>query len=55
MNKKSLGESKPVYIRLPLPLVEECERIAKQEYWTMTDVMRESVKCYLKKRKEGKK
>ena len=55
MRNTSLQKSKPVFVRMPIPLFEKCRKIAKEEYWNLSDVIREAVKYYLKNREEKNK
>lgn len=52
MGRKPLQGSKAAYVRLPTPLWEKCQKIAKEEYWDLSDVIREAVKYYLKNKEE---
>lgn len=50
--KPSLTRTKAVYVRLPISLWDKCKKIAEEEYWDLSDVIREAVKYYLKNREQ---
>ncbi len=55
MPKISKAKGKVVFCKVPISMFVEIENIAKEEYWNLSDVVREAVKLYLKNREQKSK
>ena len=50
MSKTAKPKGKVVFCKVPMSMFVEIEKIAKEEYWNLSDVVREAVKLYLRNR-----
>ena len=55
MPKTSKAKGKIIFCKVPMSMFVEIENIAKEEYWNLSDVVREAVKLYLKNREQSHK
>ncbi len=52
MPKIAKSKGKIVFCKVSMAMFVEIEKIAKEEYWNLSDVVREAVKLYLKDRQQ---
>ena len=55
MAKTAKPKGKVVLCKVSMEMFVEIEKIAKEEYWNLSDVIREAVKKYLKDREQKSK
>ena len=55
MSKTSKPKGKIIFCKVSMEMFVEIEKIAKEEYWNLSDVVREAVKLYLRDREQKSK